>query len=128
MNALIASTVTENCCNFTALVTGDQAEVAAGIGRQAAAGLDACAGPDDHAIAAIEGALDTDYPGRQQALTAAQGTDGAVIDGQDAGRIDRAGDPRLARRARFAMGQEQRGAGARLDRGELPRDASSSRG
>src|SRR5438045_9606398 len=97
MNALIASTVTENCCNFTALVTGDQADVAAGIGRQAAAGVDACAGPDDHAIAAIEGALDTDYPGRQEALTAAQGTDCARSDGQHSGGVDRAGDPRLSR-------------------------------
>jgi len=40
MNDLIATTVAENCCNFTALVAGDQTDVAAGIGRQAAAGLE----------------------------------------------------------------------------------------
>ena len=127
MDDLIAPTIAENCCDFTALVAGDKADVASSIGRQTAAGLDAGAGPDDHAIAAIEHAFDPDHPGRQEAFAAAQGTDGAVIDDQGAGGIDRAGDPRLARRARLAMWQEQGGAGTGLDRGERAGDAVSSR-
>ena len=79
------------------------------------------------AVAALEGALDRDDAGRQQALAAAQRARRAVIDDQRAGRVDRAGDPRLARRARLAAGQEQGGAAAGLDRGERrrPRLAAS---
>ncbi len=122
MDDLIAPTIAENCCDFTALVAGDKADVASSIGRQPAAGLDAGAGPDDHAVAAIECALDTDHPGGQQALAATQSAHGAIIDDQGAGRVDRAGDPRLARRARLAMRQEQGGAGTCLDRGERTGD------
>ena len=63
MNDLIATTVAENCCNFTALVAGDQPDIRGGIGREAAPGLDPGAGADDDAVAALESALDLDHPG-----------------------------------------------------------------
>src|SRR5262249_36633539 len=118
MNNLLPARVAENCCNFTALVPGDQPDVSGGIGREAAPGLDAGAGADHDAIAALEGALDADDAGRQETLAAAERTSGAVIDDQHAGWIDGGGDPGLARRARLAVRQEQCRAGARLDPGK----------
>src|SRR5438094_411805 len=103
MNDLIATTVAENCCNFTALVAGDQTDVGGGIGREAAPRLDPGAGTDDDAIAALEGALDPDDSRGEKALAAAQGTGRPVVDDQRAGRVDRGGDPCLACRARLAV-------------------------
>src|SRR5262249_54532353 len=72
MNNLNATTVAENCCNFTALVAGDEPDVGGGIGREAARGLIAGAGADHDAIAALEGALDADHASGKEALAAAE--------------------------------------------------------
>src|SRR6516162_4656724 len=68
MNDLVAPTVAEDAGNFTTLVTSDAADVGARIGREAAPGLAAGAGANDHRIAAFENPLDRNDSGRQQAL------------------------------------------------------------
>src|SRR5215831_5383206 len=108
MNDLVAPTVAEDAANFTTLVAGDAPDVLARISRQAEPGLNAVAGADDDRVAALEDALDGDDAGGQQALAAAQGAGRTIVDGEHTQRVDRSGDPRLARRARFAARQKQR--------------------
>ena len=57
-------------------------------------------------------------PAGSRLLPRAQRADRAVVDDERARRVDRAGDPALARRARLAARQEQVAARAGLDRGE----------
>src|ERR1700731_4959383 len=120
MNNLVASTVPEYLGNFTTLVTGDAPDIGARISREATTGLDAGAGADDHRVAALEDALDSDDSGRQEARAALQRSSRAVIDDHRAGRIDCSGDPSLARRARLGAWQEQGRPLTRLQRGERP--------
>src|ERR1700722_15847021 len=126
MNNLVASTVPEYLGNFTTLVTGDAPDIGARISREATAGLDAGAGADDHRVAALEDALDSDDSGRQEARAALQRSSRTVIDDHRAGRIDRTGDPRFARRPRFAPRQEQGCPVACLEGGERPRRGAGS--
>src|SRR3954466_2971767 len=114
MDDLIAATVAENCYNFTALMPGDQADVAAPVGGQAASGLGTATSPDHDTIAALKSAFNPDHAGRQQALAIAEGAGGPGIDAQHAGRVDRAGHPGLARRARLAAQRQQRRPGPGL--------------
>src|SRR5262249_28356934 len=97
MNDLVAATVAEDADNFTTLVAGNAADVGALIGREAAPRPIAPAGANDHGVAAFEPPLARDDPRRQQALTMAQGTGRAIVDGQCTPRVNRAGDPRLTR-------------------------------
>src|SRR5215831_11895270 len=106
MNDLVTPTVAEDAGNFTTLIAGDTADVAARIGRETAAGLAAGAGADDHRVAALKDALDRDNAGGQQALAAPQSAGGTVVDGERPRWVYRTGDPRLARRARFAARQK----------------------
>src|ERR1700753_2146835 len=96
MNDLVAATVPEDLGNFTTLMAGDAPDIGARISREAATGLGAGAGTDDHGVAALEDALDRDDPGRQQARAALQRPGCAVIDDHRSARIDRTGDPSLA--------------------------------
>src|SRR6185437_11202231 len=92
----VAATIAEDGRDFTALVPGDQLDVAARIGRKPAARLASGLCLDDHAIAAVEGAVDTDDAGGKEALALAQRARRAVVDDDHAGGVDRAGDPGLA--------------------------------
>ena len=115
MNQFIASTVAEAGLYFTGFVADDPAGVGRRVGGEAAPQGAAVAGPDHHRRALAEVALDGDDAGRQQALAARQRGDRAVVDHQRAGRLQRAGDPLLARRLRARRRQEPGAARARLD-------------
>src|SRR5215472_17952268 len=121
MNDLIAATVPEDLGNFTTLVAGEAPNIGARIGRKAAADLAAGRGTDNDGVAALERAFDRDQASRQQTGAAAERPGCAVIDNNRAGRIDRSGDPRLARRPWPSPRQEQCRSGACLDRGERAR-------
>src|SRR5271156_3018392 len=101
VNDLVASTIAEDRRDFTALMPSDAVDVAARIGGKPAPRLDSSLGADDHTVAAFESTLDRHDPGRQQALALAKRFRRAVIDNNNAGGVDRAGDPRFPSRARL---------------------------
>src|SRR5258708_7546996 len=118
MDDLVATTVAEDGGDFTAFMPGDAADVGARIGGETARRLAARARAHDDRVAALELALDGGDAGGQQALAAPQRLRGTVIDDQHADRIERAGDPALARGERLGRGQEPGGGGAVLDRAQ----------
>src|SRR5260221_10617978 len=118
MDDLVAATVAEDGCDFTAFVPGNPADIVARIGGEAARRLVAVARAHNDGIAAFERSLDGNDAGRQQALAAPQRCPGTVIDGQHADRVERPGDPSLARGKRFGGRDEPRRRGAVSDGGE----------
>ncbi len=95
------------------------------IGDQPAADLGAIRPAHQHRVAALESPFDLDDAGRQQALAAAQRLHRAGIDGQHAARLERAGDPFLARGDRIGRRQEPGAGRAVGDRAQA--DASRGR-
>ena len=94
------------------------------VGDEAAADFGAVRPAHDHGIAARERALDLDDAGRQQAVAAPQRRDRAGIDRERALRLERAGDPFLARRDRIGRRQEPGAAAAVGDRAQRMLDAA----
>src|SRR5579883_488926 len=115
MDHLVASTVAEDRLDFTAFVAGNGTGVIARIGGETAAELAPVAPAHHHRVAPLEASLDCDHAGGQKAGATLQGRRRAVIDGQYAHGIERAGDPTLARRARLGRGEEPGRGRAGLD-------------
>ena len=81
---------------------------------------------DAGAVAALESAVDARDPRRQQALARAQGSDRAGVERERAFRLERPGDPALARGHRIGR-REEPGAGRALGDG-LQRMRDAARG
>ena len=118
MDHLVAATVAEKRLDFTAFVADDRPRIGGGIGDQPGADAPPLAVPDNHRVAALEGALDPDHAGRQQTLAGGQGLRRTVVDGDLAAHRHGARDPALARGARLRAGQEPGAARALVDGGE----------
>src|SRR3546814_17729765 len=75
-----------------------------------------------------EPALNGGNPGPQEGLAFPQRPQGPGVDPQPSGRLQAAGDPELARRARLDGGEEPGAAGAFLDRPPGGQAAATRRG
>src|SRR5215831_8114319 len=106
MNQLRIATVTENLRQFTALAADDAPRVLMVVGGKPATKLGALAIPDHNGVTAFEASF---YPGDacvQEALAVRQRLCRPIIDDHRAFRLERAGDPTLARGNRIGVGEE----------------------
>src|ERR1700678_1499898 len=103
MDHLVAAAIAEDGLDLVAAMPGDRLRVCARICREPAREFNPGAAADNNRITLLEGSLDRDHSGREQARAAGQRAYRAVVDDQRAGDVDRAGDPTLARRVRLGI-------------------------